>query len=97
MLVPSWAVNPVGYVAATATTLSFVPQLVRVLRVRSAREISLSMFLIFSAGVFLWLLYGLSIHSWPVIASNGITFVLALSILLLKIHYDRKGSSLGSQ
>lgn len=91
MLVPVWAVNPVGYVAATATTFSFVPQLVRVLRVRSAREISLSMFLIFSAGVSLWLVYGVFIHSWPVIASNGLTLVLAVSILLLKVRYDREG------
>ncbi len=91
MLVPVWVVNPVGYVAATATTFSFVPQLVRVLRIRSAREVSLSMFLIFSAGVFLWLLYGVCIHSWPVIASNGITLGLSLSILLLKLRYDRLG------
>lgn len=79
----------IGYVAATCTTLSFLPQLVRVLRLRSAREISLGMFLIFSVGTALWLTYGLLAHSKPVIAANAVTFVLAISILVLKLRFDR--------
>ena len=46
-------------------------------------------FLLFSIGVFLWLLYGLYINSKPVIASNSVTLVLSVSILILKLHYDR--------
>lgn len=79
----------IGYVAATCTTLSFLPQLIRVLRLRSAREISLGMFLIFSVGTALWLTYGLLAHSKPVIAANAVTFVLAISILVLKLRFDR--------
>jgi MtN3 and saliva related transmembrane protein len=79
----------IGYVAATCTTLSFLPQLVRVLRLRSAREISLGMFLIFSIGTALWLTYGLLAHSKPVVAANAVTFVLAISILVLKLRFDR--------
>jgi MtN3 and saliva related transmembrane protein len=56
----------IGYVAATCTTLSFLPQLIRVVRLRSARDISLGMFLIFSVGTALWLTYGLLAHSKPV-------------------------------
>ena len=79
----------IGYIAATCTTLSFLPQLVRVLRLRSAREISLGMFLIFSVGTALWLIYGLLSHSKPVVAANAVTFVLAISILVLKLRFDR--------
>ncbi len=79
-----------GFCAAFCTTISFVPQLVRILKLRSAHEISLGMFSLFSLGVFLWLLYGIWIASKPVIASNGITLVLSVSILILKLHYDRK-------
>jgi MtN3 and saliva related transmembrane protein len=79
----------IGYIAATCTTLSFLPQLVRVLRLRSAREISLGMFLIFSAGTGLWLIYGLLSHSRPVMAANAVTFVLSISILALKLRFDR--------
>lgn len=79
----------IGYVAATCTTLSFLPQLVRVLRLRSARDISLGMFLIFSIGTGLWLTYGLLSHSRPVTAANAVTFVLSISILALKLRFDR--------
>lgn len=83
------AVDLIGYLAAACTTLSFLPQLVRVLKLRSARDISLGMFLVFSFGTALWLTYGFSIHSWPVIVANAVTLVLALSILVLKLRYDR--------
>jgi len=79
----------IGYVAATCTTLSFLPQLVRVLRLRSARDISLGMFLIFSVGTALWLTYGLLSHSKPVTAANAVTFMLSVTILALKLRFDR--------
>ncbi len=83
------AVERLGFAAAFCTTAAFVPQLVRVLRLKSARDISLPTFLLFSAGVFLWLLYGLYTGSKPVIASNAVTLVLSVSILALKVRYDR--------
>jgi MtN3 and saliva related transmembrane protein len=82
-------VEALGFVAATCTTVAFVPQLARVIRLRSAREISLPTFLLFSIGVFFWLLYGLYTGSRPVIASNGVTLILSVSILVLKLRYDR--------
>jgi MtN3 and saliva related transmembrane protein len=82
----------IGYLAAVGTTMSFVPQLVQVWRRKSARDISLGMFLFFSAGVFLWIVYGLATRTWPVVASNAVTFVLAISILVLKVRYDRLGT-----
>ncbi len=85
------ATEAIGTVAATCTTISFVPQLVRVLRRRSAADISLGMFLFFSLGVFLWLIYGIRIHSLPVMEANAITLVLSVAILILKLHYDRQG------
>jgi len=83
------AIDFIGYVAATCTTLSFLPQLIRVLRLRSAREISLGMFLIFSVGTALWLIYGVFVHSKPVMVANAVTFVLAMSILVMKLRFDR--------
>jgi MtN3 and saliva related transmembrane protein len=83
-------VDDIGFVAALCTTTAFVPQLLRVLRLRSAREISLGTFLLFSIGVFLWLVYGIYSGSKPVIASNGATLGLSLSILYLKMRYGRR-------
>ncbi len=82
-------VNFIGSLAAICTTIAFVPQLVRVYRLRTARDISLITFLVFSLGVFLWLLYGLFIHSLPIIFANGATLVLAMAILSLKLLYGR--------
>ena len=93
MIVPrviSPAVTAIGLIAAVCTTVSFVPQLIRVWRLRSAREISLTMFLVFSLGTFLWLLYGNLIRSLPVILANAVTLALSLAILALKLRFDRK-------
>jgi MtN3 and saliva related transmembrane protein len=81
-------VEDIGFVAAFLTTAAFVPQLMRVMKLRSAREISLGTFLMFSVGVFMWLLYGIYTGSRPVIASNVVTLVLSVSILILKLKYD---------
>jgi len=85
-----WFVNLTGSIAAFCTTIAFVPQLVRVYRLKSARDISLVMFMVFSLGELLWLIYGLFIHSMPVILANAVTLGLALAILWLKLQYDRR-------
>ena len=92
MMMQASTINLIGYTAATATTVSFLPQLIRVVKLRSARDISLGMFLIFSAGTALWLTYGLLSHSWPVAGANGVTLILSLSILILKLRFDREGA-----
>lgn len=83
------AIDFIGYAAAACTTLSFLPQLIRVLRLHSARDISLGMFLIFSIGTLLWLMYGVLAHSKPVMAANAVTLVLSITILALKLRFDR--------
>ena len=78
----------IGSGAATCTTISFLPQLLRVWQRKSASDISLAMFLLFSLGLALWLAYGIGIGSVPIIAANAVTLALALSILVLKLRYD---------
>jgi len=80
----------IGSIAAASTTISFLPQLIRVWRRKSAQDISLTMFLLFSFGLACWLIYGFGIGSRPIIAANVVTLTLALAILALKIRYDRK-------
>ncbi len=81
--------NAIGSCAAVCTTVSFVPQLIRVWRRRSADDISLAMFLLFSFGVFCWLIYGIGLGSLPMIAANAATLTLALAILFLKLRFSR--------
>ncbi|HVP40045.1 MAG TPA: SemiSWEET transporter [Candidatus Saccharimonadales bacterium] len=77
-----------GLAAAACTTLAFVPQAARSWRTGSTRDISLGMFVVMTTGVLLWLVYGLLIRDLPLVLANGATFLLSLSILVLKI---RKG------
>lgn len=74
----------VGYVAGTMTVIAFVPQVVKTWRSRSAADVSLAMYLIFAFGVFLWVVYGLVIHSTPVVAANVATLVLACTMIVFK-------------
>jgi len=78
-------VTALGFAAGMLTTIAFVPQLIKAKKSRSTKDLSLPMFSIFTAGVALWLLYGMAIHSVPVIAANGVTLVLAGWILVLKL------------
>ena len=73
----------IGLVAATLTTSSFIPQVIKSWREKSAKDLSLGMFVIFCSGVFLWLVYGILNQDVPVILSNAITLVL-VSILKIK-------------
>jgi len=75
-----------GLLAGSLTTLAFVPQVLRTWKTRSARDISLATYLMFSCGVLLWLVYGFMLHALPVILANGITLLLSGTILVLKIH-----------
>lgn len=75
----------IGGIAATLTTCSFIPQVLRVLQTRHTKDISLSMYALFTTGVALWLAYGILLGAWPIIIANGITLLLAGIVLILKI------------
>jgi MtN3 and saliva related transmembrane protein len=77
----------VGYVAACLTTVSFIPQVLKVWQTRSARDVSLGMYVLFSLGVAMWLLYGLMINAWPVVIANAITLLLAGAVLVMKLKF----------
>jgi MtN3 and saliva related transmembrane protein len=81
--------DAIGIVAGVLTTLAFVPQVIRVWRTRSARDLSLASFAVFTAGVAMWLLYGVAIDALPVIVANAVTLVLAATILVMKLAFDR--------
>lgn len=76
-----------GLLAGTLTTIAFIPQVVKTYQSRSAKDLSLVMFLIFFTGTGLWLTYGLLRNDVPVIAANSVTMVLAALMLVLKFRY----------
>jgi len=78
----------IGFIAAICTTVAFVPQALKIYKSKTARDISLPMWLIFSFGVFLWLIYGILILSLPIIIANVVTLLLSLFILFFKVKYS---------
>jgi MtN3 and saliva related transmembrane protein len=81
------AQDSLGLLAGSLTTIAFIPQIVRIVRTRSAHDISWWMFGILVAGTMLWLCYGLRMNAWPLIIANSVTLGLAVSILFLKRRY----------
>lgn len=77
----------IGYLAASLTTIAFVPQAWLTWKTKRAEGVSLGMYLIFTSGVALWLAYGLMLGAWPIVAANTITLGLALFILGMKLRY----------
>lgn len=78
----------IGLSAAALTTIAFLPQVIRSWRTRDTRAISLPMYSIFTLGIGLWLVYGIMLHDMPITLANGVTLILALTVLLLKLRYD---------
>jgi MtN3 and saliva related transmembrane protein len=85
----SIAVETLGMIAGTLTTIAFVPQVFKIYRTKSAKDVSYLMFSIFSTGIVFWLIYGILIHSTPIIAANVVTLTLSVIIIALKIRYHR--------
>jgi MtN3 and saliva related transmembrane protein len=77
----------IGYCAATLTTSAFIPQAVKTIRSRDTHAISFWMYVTFMIGIALWFVYGVALGSWPIIFSNALTFLLAATILALKVRY----------
>ena len=82
-------INSIGLIAGLLTTMAFIPQVWKIYRTKSGKDISARMFSLFSAGVVLWLVYGILLESMPLILSNAVTLVLSLTIIALKVRYSR--------
>jgi MtN3 and saliva related transmembrane protein len=79
-------IDYIGYLAATLTTTSFLPQAILTIKTKDTQSLSLGMYTLFTLGILGWLIYGFCIGNNVIIFANSITFLLAASILLFKIY-----------
>lgn len=77
----------VGLLAGFLTTIAFVPQVARIWRLKSARDVSLHTFVAFTVGVAMWLVYGVLMQQLPMILWNSVTLLLALAIVAMKLRF----------
>jgi len=76
-----------GLIAASLTTLAFVPQMIKAIINRHTKDISLLTYITFVLGIILWFTYGVMKNDLPIILANIISFIFAFTILILKILY----------
>jgi MtN3 and saliva related transmembrane protein len=77
----------IGLAAGFLTTVAFVPQVTKVWKDRSAKELSLKTFVAFSTGVILWLVYGVMLGEFPMILWNAVTLALVGAIVAMKLKF----------
>jgi MtN3 and saliva related transmembrane protein len=83
------ALELLGFAAGACTTLSFVPQVMRIWKTRSAEDVSLAMYLIFCVGIVLWICYGLLKAATPIVFANILTLLLAFAVLVMKFFFRK--------
>jgi len=88
------AATYVGSLAGSLTTLSFLPQVIRVYKLRSAHDLSYGYLGMFATGVFAWFIYGVLIRSAPVMLTNLVTLSLVVAIMVMKWYFERKSKHL---
>ncbi len=76
----------IGYIAATLTTASFLPQALMTIKTRNTASLSLGMYSAFTLGVLLWLIYGWHLQDLAIIAANAVTLLLSTTILAFKLY-----------
>jgi MtN3 and saliva related transmembrane protein len=81
-----------GYLAATLTTFCFLPQLFHTFRTKSVGDLHIGSMILFDFGLLFWLLYGIHLHSWPMILANAITLSFQLGLLGLKLRYGKEST-----
>lgn len=77
----------IGLLAALLTTASFVPQVYKIWKSKSADSLSLTMYLVLFVGIILWLVYGIHLKSLSMIIANSITAILALLLIVFKLKF----------
>ena len=82
-------VGMIGSVAASCTTLCWLPQAVKIIREKRTEGISLWAQGLFTFGVGLWAAYGILLKNWPLLLANTATLLLSVTILVLKLRYSR--------
>jgi MtN3 and saliva related transmembrane protein len=82
-------VEILGYCAGFLTTVSFVPQAIKIWQSKSAHDVSMPTFGILAIGSLLWMIYGILTHAWPIIVANIVTFIFVLFVVCLKLRYGK--------
>jgi MtN3 and saliva related transmembrane protein len=78
-----------GYSAGAITALTFLPQVIKTWKEKSAKDISLLMFIIAAVNEVMWIWYGVLLNNWVIILTNAIVLVMSSTMISLKLRYNK--------
>jgi MtN3 and saliva related transmembrane protein len=79
----------IGFAAGVLIAVSMIPQVIKSYKTKSVKDISMWMLIIIQIGTFLWIVYGMMIESLPIIGMDGFGFIVNLTMISLKIKYEK--------
>jgi MtN3 and saliva related transmembrane protein len=79
-----------GYAAGAITSLTFLPQVIKTWKEKSAKDVSLMMFIIAAVNEVMWIVYGALLNNWVIILTNAIVLAMSLTMIFLKLRYSKK-------
>jgi len=82
-------IDTLGMIAGTISAITFLPQVIKTWKSKSAKDISVLMFSFATISVVLWLIYGILINNWPVIYTNGCVLILSLIMVYFKLKFTK--------
>jgi MtN3 and saliva related transmembrane protein len=80
----------IGTSAATLTMFAFFPQVIKIFKTKSAKDVSLTTLLQLAVGVSLWILYGIYLKDTIIITANSVTLITVVMLLILYAKYARR-------
>lgn len=81
-------VEILGYAAGAITCLTFLPQVIKTWRSKSAKDVALNMFIIAAVNEVMWIVYGVLLNNWVIILTNAVVLIMSLTMIWLKFRYD---------
>jgi MtN3 and saliva related transmembrane protein len=80
-------IDILGYSAGAITSLTFLPQVIKTWKIKSAKDISLLMFIIAAINEVMWIIYGVLLDNWVIILTNIIVLSMALTMIYFKLRF----------
>lgn len=80
-------VDLLGYSAGAITSLTFLPQVIKTWKLKSAKDVSLWMFIIAAINEIMWVWYGILLNNWVIISTNLVVLIMSLTMIGFKLRY----------
>ena len=82
-------IDILGYAAGAVTAFTFLPQVIKTWKEKSAKNVSLLMFIIAFVNEVMWIAYGVLSNNWVIISTNVVMITMCSLMIFLKLRYNK--------